>query len=135
MLKVSAQRIAIAIRTPAVVVRGRETDCGAIRRRLRASGVVRQESETQRATSIGTAFGNERRAGLSGEGRLLTQVDHATKGIGAIERRGRPTEDFHGGQTKDAVAPNLIGIGKALRKATAIQEHRRLGGVRTTEEE
>ena len=64
VLEIRAQRIAIAVRAPAVVVRGRETDCGAIRRRLRARGVVREEGETQGAASVGTPFGNERRAGL-----------------------------------------------------------------------
>ena len=64
VLEVGAQRIAIAIRTPTVVVRGREADRSTIRRSLRAGGVVREDSQPQRTTTIGTPFGDERRTGL-----------------------------------------------------------------------
>ena len=135
MLEIGAQGVAIAVGAPAVVMRSRDADRGAAGRRLRADGVVRQEREAKRAATVRASFGDERRAGLGGERRLLTQVDDPAERVGAIEGRRRTAQDLDRREAEDAVATDLIGIREALRQAAAIEEYRRLGGVRATEEE
>ena len=133
--EVGAQGVAPAVRTPAIVLRGREADRGTVRRRPRAGGVVRQKRQTEGTTTVGTAFGDERRAGLGRERRLLAEVDDAAKGVGAVERGRRPAEDLDGREPEDAVAADLVGIGKSLGEPTAVKQHGGLGRIRATQEE
>ena len=95
MLQESADRFAVGIRTEAVVMCRGQRQRRSLGGGFAGFGVVREQRVVERAAPEGAAFGDECGAGAGRQRGLLTQVDDATERVGAIERRGRPTEDFH----------------------------------------
>ena len=131
----SADGFTVGVRAEAVVMRRGQRQRRALRGRLASFRVVREQRVVERTSSERATFGDERRASARCQWGLLPQVDDAAERVGAVEGGGGATQDFDGGQSEDAVASDLVGVGEALRQASPIEEDGCLSGISTAEED
>ena len=135
VLQESADGFAIGVGAETVVMRRRQRQRRAVRGGLASFRVVREQSVVECSPSERAAFGDERRASARCQWGLLTKVDDAAERVGAVESGGGATQDFDGGQSEDAVAADLVGVGETLRKTSPIEKDGCLGGISTAEED